>query len=181
MIHNKWVVGFYCGIFAVLWQLCKIPFWTSVGYTSFSVWLVWSGFNHFIWRICPGLFGRKKISGKWIGQLKSNFKGATSKDVEVRIKQTFSSINITLKTNEIVSKSVITGWDKTNNSLYYIYKTDPDISIKRENPVQDGAAKIVFDKANKKELKIEYWTDRKTTGYIQLRKVSWLEMLKFTK
>ena len=179
MIYNKWIIGFICGVFAVLWKGLDVPFWTAVGYTSLGVWTVWAIFNYAVWRIWPSLFGRKIISGKWKGKIKSSFKGSTTKDVEVKIIQTFSNTTIKIKTNEIVSKSVVVGWDKKDNILYYIYKTDPIIKFKDKNPVQDGAAKIVFDKqTHKNKLIIEYWTDRETTGYIELKKVSYFGFLK---
>lgn len=172
MIYNKYFIGLICAIFAVLWKGFNTPFWTAVGYTSIVIWCVWVVFNYAIWRICPSLFGRKIISGKWKGKIKSSFKGSTTKDVEVTITQTFSDTIIKIKTNEMVSKSVVASWDKKDNILYYIYKTDPDIGIKSKNPVQDGAAKIVFDKNSGKKLKIEYWTDRRTVGWLDLHKIS---------
>lgn len=177
-MYNKYVIGFICSVFAILWHFCNIPFWTAVGYTSIGAGVVWSSFNCIFWRIWPSLFGRKNISGKWTGKIKSSFNGSTSKNVNVTIRQTFLNTRITAKTNEIISKSVVVVWDNPDNILYYIYKTDPCIKVKDKNPVQDGAAKIVFDKkANKNNLTIEYWTDRKTVGYMDLKKVSWIESL----
>lgn len=178
MIYNKYIICLICSIFAILWHFCNIPFWTSVGYTSTSVLVLWSCFNYIFWRIWPNVFGRKNISGKWKGKIKSSFNSSTSKSVSVTIKQSFSNTRITAQTNEIISKSVVVVWDNKNNTLYYIYKTDPGIKVKNKNPVQDGAAKIVFDKkANKNNLTIEYWTDRKTIGCMKLKKISWFRVL----
>jgi len=179
MIYNKWFIGLICGVFAFLWWGCELPFWTAVGYTSVAIWIVWLSFNYVFWRVCPSLVGRKNISGKWEGKIKSTFKGSTSKNVNVTIKQSYSNTYITIKTNEIISRSVVVWWDNKNNILYYIYKTDPNIKFKNKNPVQDGAAKIVFDKNTRKnELTIEYWTDRETIGCIDLKKILWFDYLK---
>ncbi len=138
--------------------------------------LFWIMFDRYLFRLLPACLLRKcYIGGNWKGKLYSSFKVKgirknISKNVEISIKQKFSSIDIFLKSNEMIGKNIVYKWDFSNNRLFYIYKTDPNIEFKDKNPIQYGAAQVKFTLNNKKELRIEYWTDRNTKGYIKLKK-----------
>lgn len=110
-----------------------------------------------------------RLKKQYKGVLKFNYKSKPGeKPIELKIKQTLFSINITSKTDINKSSTIIGSIVLENDEyvLYYNYRTSPDLAVKN-NPIQHGTCRIILD--NIKELKGCYWTDRNTTGDIILK------------
>lgn len=149
--------------------------WDSIS-TSVSISLVlWYMFDKWFWHWIPfyeKLFDKTYIAGKYKGGLYSNYKRKEHKKIKniiVTIKQTFENIEICIESNEQKGYSIISKWHKeytnSDNSIFYIFETNPYIEYKKNNPVKYGGAKIII----KPKLKIEFWTE-KNTGYIILKR-----------
>lgn len=149
--------------------------WDSIS-TSVSIsLLLWYMFDKWFWHWIPfyeKLFNKTYIAGKYKGVLYSNYKRKEYKkikDVIVTIKQTFENVEICIDSNEQKGYSIISKWHKeytnSENSVFYIFETNPYIKYKNNNPIKYGGAKIII----KPELRIEFWTE-KNTGYILLNK-----------
>lgn len=150
--------------------------WDSIS-TSVSIsLLLWYMFDKWFWHWIPfyeKLFNKTYIAGKYKGVLYSNYKRKEHKkikDVIVTIKQTFENVEICIDSNEQKGYSIISKWHKeytnSDNSIFYIFETNPYINYKKDNPIKYGGAKIII----KPKLRIEFWTE-KNTGYIKLKKI----------
>lgn len=97
-----------------------------------------------------------------------------SKESIIKINQKYTSISITLYTNEIDSSSVTAEIVKENDQfiLYYIYKTNTKAKYLEKNKAQHGGCRIALDsimEANSnKEIKGIYWTTSNTMGDMTL-------------
>jgi len=126
-------------------------------------------FNNLLWKIIPTKISRRyNISGKWTGKLYYEWNRKKVKDVNVLIKQSYSNTIVTVHTDEMTGTSAASFWDFDNGKLLYFYNTGPRREYKDANPVQDAAAKITIISDDKNKLRIEYWTDRQTIGYMDI-------------
>lgn len=168
MIGKIWIY-ITCILLIALIVIPHIGILDAISYTVSTVVALRYAFDRWLWKLKPSLFKRYNITGIWKGRLRSSYAN-TSKTVTVTINQTYYSTTIRIETDINVSNSKIAVWDYDNNNLLYIYTTDPQIDQKRKNPAQYGAAKLVINKAHPEKICIQYWTDRKTIGVIQLKK-----------
>ena len=167
------IITLFVGLF---WFLTTIfPTYTSV---AISCWvaiisLFFLFFDNFLWICIPSFILRQyKIYGSYTGKLYYNYnkKKDNIKNVEVNINQTFLKSSIYLITDEIIGKSIVSKWNFSEDKLFYIYRTDPKSEFKDKNPIQYGGAQIKINPKDLKHIRIEYWTDRKTKGYMELNK-----------
>ncbi|MBI2593256.1 hypothetical protein HYW44_01260 [Candidatus Daviesbacteria bacterium] len=139
-------------------------------------------FTKWLWR-APQLQGWlvpfPDLQGTWEGTLQTTWVNPNSKKIPppipliLVIRQTFDSINCTMYTKESTSFSMAASFTEDLGSgaktLAYNYSNRPDASIRDRSAVHDGAALLTVVTKPKKELKGEYWTNRKTTGSIGLK------------
>ncbi len=145
-----------------------------IGWTSTVCLASYALFNKYLWRKWPicKFINRPYVGGIWSGNIHYNFNGvAGKKRVIVQIQQDFYNIKICLKTDINLSKSCTAEYCAEESKIFYVYKTDPHSRMKDINPVQYGAAQIVIDQNNLNKIRIEYWTDRRTKGYMDLKHV----------
>lgn len=96
------------------------------------------------------------------------------KKVEIDVNQTYTNIEVIVRTDEIRSDSVISEITKENNTfvLYYIYRTNPKSEFSESNPSQLGGCRIDLDSITKinanDKLEGKYWTTSKTIGDMDL-------------
>jgi hypothetical protein len=143
--------------------------------------LLWSLFAKWgwRWRIFRGwLVPFPNLGGTWQGDIRSNWidKQADTKPAAIpailSIKQTFGKISCVLRTAEMVSHSYVEGFaidrDRQLKQLTFSYTSRPKPSVRERSSPHDGT--IVFDLIGKPVSKLEgrYWTDRETTGEINL-------------
>lgn len=113
------------------------------------------------------------LKEKYQCKIKSKYNGI-EKDAILKIEQTYTSINVSLKTDEIESNAIISEIKKVNNQfvLYYIYVTNPKMAIRDKNPTQLGGCRIKLQtlKDNDANEKLDgiYWTTSQSTGDMEL-------------
>lgn len=125
-------------------------------------------FDKWLWKWIP-FIKMPKLKKEYIGTLKYNFDGEDlNKNIKVFVEQTFTNIKIKLKTNEVISNSIVAEIIEENGDfiLYYNYRTNPYSKYSDSNPIQIGTCRL--DVSNPKNINGTYWTNRKTNGDIFL-------------
>lgn len=144
---------------------------------------LWFGFRRWFWRakLFQGwLVPFPNLQGKWEGELKSTWinpetgEGVQPIRVEMSIVQDFSHICCSIRTGESTSKSYIANFNLDSESctkyLIYSYANKPRAEVRNRSEMHNGTAYLeVLNNGTK--LKGDYWTDRKTTGELELRKM----------
>jgi hypothetical protein len=139
-------------------------------------------FTKWLWkcRIFKGwLVPFPNLNGTWIGCIKSDWKNPESGQaipaipVMLTIKQNLLHLSCVMCTGEMKSYSFSEGLhidsEKQIKQMAYLYNSKPRIIINQRSLPHDGA--IVFDiiESPSKKLTGRYWTERKTTGEINLK------------
>lgn len=120
------------------------------------------------------------LNGTWEGEI-----GTTWTDPEIgerpgpipatlTIKQSFLHISCAMKTAEMTSISLASSFvlDKTNQieKLVYTYDSNPIETVRERSPRHCGTMDFKIVREGKSiKLTGGYWTDRKTTGTIEMR------------
>jgi hypothetical protein len=122
------------------------------------------------------------LQGSWSGEIYSDWINPETREkvppipVLLTINQSFFHISCKMMTGEMDSFSTAEGFnidpDRQIKQLAYIYTSRPRISVSQRSIFHDGS--IVFDIVEKPDQKLKgrYWTERKTTGEIVLKKHS---------
>jgi hypothetical protein len=138
-------------------------------------------FDRYFWKLAvfKGWFVLiPNLNGKWKGSISSEWinpdikEKAKPRETSLSIKQSLSNISCIMNTKEMKSNSITSDFRiDTNNQileLSYIYRSEPNANVRERSQIHYGA--IVFDILELKKLKGNYWSDRKTTGTIELKK-----------
>lgn len=122
------------------------------------------------------------LSGEWRGNLITTYQDSEtgekkdSKNINANIKQDLFHISIILRTEEMKSTSFIAAFDIDNNQnrnrVCYIYTSLPKPEYRENSPIHYGSALLDIVGNPPYKLSGEYWTTRKTTGTIELKKHS---------
>jgi len=142
--------------------------------------LIISGFNTWLWRL-PILQGwfvkRPDINGTWQTTIQSDWidpsLGETIGPVKgyTVIRQTYSSLSLRLMTkessSELIGSEIVAHKDDTFR-VAGIYRNDPIQLIKIRSPIHNGAILLQVIGKPVTSLKGHYWTDRNTSGEIEL-------------
>lgn len=141
---------------------------------------IWLFFIKWGWKcriFYPWLVPFPDLSGKWVGELKSNWNGGTLAPIptEVTISQTFLHIQVGIKTGESQSYSIGGSFDIDENrglrQLFYSYLNTPRPGVRDRSEIHYGSTLLKFEGYDVVEMEGEYWTSRETTGEIILKKV----------
>lgn len=123
-------------------------------------------YERWIWKINP--FSKTPhLKESYLGKIKYFHNNQTyEKYVYIEIKQTFTSVSVSLKSNEITSKSVVSDIIEEHGDyvLYYTYTTNPKSEFIKDNPIQLGTARLLI---KKNHLEGSYWTNQRTIGDIE--------------
>jgi hypothetical protein len=138
-------------------------------------------FSNFIWKwnfLYSWLVPFPNLNGTWKGVVKSTWvdpktnKRLNPIPVILTIKQTFLSISCVMRTQEMESRSFIGSFiiDADNQllQLVYSYTSFPKQIVANRSNQHFGTVIFNIINAEIQELRGEYWTDRKTTGTIEL-------------
>lgn len=153
------------------------PFSTVVGVLLILLAL----FDVWLWRL-PFLRGwfvkRPDIRGTWDVTIQSDWVDpATGTTIEpivgyMAIRQTYSSLSLRLMTPESTSQltgaEILSLPDGTFN-IVGIYRSEPKLSVRQRSPIHNGAIILHVADLPATTLKGHYWTDRKTSGEIELK------------
>jgi hypothetical protein len=138
-------------------------------------------FSTYLWRFkmfrgwlvpFPDLQGTWKgsIQTTWVDERKGELPDAVS--AILTIKQSFLNISCVMRTEEMTSRSSYSGFmldaDKQLKRLIYSYESNPSPLVKVTSPQHYGT--MMFEIVENPDLKMvgEYWTNRKTTGQIEM-------------
>ncbi len=138
-------------------------------------------FTRWGWRI-PMLQGWlvpfPNLNGTWEGTLRSTWKKPEGSEtppipVVLVIRQQFDRINCVIYTQESMSWSTAAtlymDGDDGIKTLSYTYINQPKAAVRDRSSISNGAASLRIADGQDRRLEGEYWTDRKTTGDIEVR------------
>lgn len=120
------------------------------------------------------------LSGTWIGEVKSTwyltekeFSGNENSAVTILIDQNIFDFTITAKTEKADTETLAYWPEKVSKNYFrigYVYRHKPNPRSRDTNPSHEGTAYINYYTDKPDEMRIDYYTDRKTTGSIFLKK-----------
>lgn len=148
--------------------------YTLLGYAgeaiSVATILMWA-FNKWLWKIKPFSFvaDMPVLAKQYKGTITHFWEDEVQmKDIEIRIKQTFLSVNVKLVTDESLSNSVTAKIreDSGSKSLIYTYLNTPKAEILNRSAIHFGTAILYVD--DSKHLKGNYYTIRGSRGSMNL-------------
>lgn len=131
------------------------------------------------WKIFQGwLVPFPDLNGTWLGQIQTTWKDADGNTpgpipTILTIKQSFARLSCVMRTVEMESHSYIEGFciDKEAQirRLCYSYTSRPKSSLRNRSTPHDGT--ILFNILGNSVIKLEgeYWTQRQTTGAVELK------------
>lgn len=126
-------------------------------------------YEKWLWRINP--FEKvPRLKKKYTGTLCTTYNGKQiEKSAKLEIHQTLLSVRVVLATDESKSNSISASIDKIFDEwqLVYCYINVPHASVRERSEIHYGTVMLHID--NPKEMRGDYYTDRKTQGEIDLR------------
>ena len=138
-------------------------------------------FSKYLWKLWifkSWLVMIPNLNGTWKGTIKSNWINPKINEkpapipVILTIKQTLFHISCVMRTQEMASYSFTSGFMVDEESqmkrLAYSYNSKPSLDVRQRSPEHFGT--IFFDIVEKPDLRMkgEYWTERNTTGIIEM-------------
>lgn len=141
--------------------------------------VLWTLFIKWGWKwklFYPWLVPFPNLSGEWEGGLKSNWKEKSLDPIltEISITQTFLNVQVKIRTNESRSRSIVASFDIDKDrgleQLIYSYINIPKPIVRKRSEIHYGSTLLTFNGFKVNELEGQYWTDRKTTGEIKLKR-----------
>ena len=126
-------------------------------------------YEKYLWKFNP-LIKIPKLKKDYQGKIEyicNDIKG--EKSVNLVVKQSFLNVSISLKSDEINSKTITSEIVQENNQfvLYYTYITYPSSIYLQKNPMKLGTCRLVI--IDKNNIQGTYWTNGKTIGDIYLK------------
>lgn len=170
-----WGLSLWVSGIKLSWYFIK-PYSITLATLTACIWL----FDKYLWKICllNNFLHRPNLNGTWQVKLKSTYKdpksGKSNAPIEgfVTIQQTFSSLSIRLMTEQAESFLVASNLEvKSDGStyIYGVYQSDPNIHSRSGDSVIHYGS-FVYRVLGKPpiELSGQYWTDRNTSGSIDI-------------
>lgn len=138
-------------------------------------------FSSFLWKmkIFQGwLVPFPNLNGTWKGHIRTTWTDPVTGTrpgpipAILTIKQSFFKISCVMRTAEMSSRSTISDFvidaDNQVKHLFYTYSSNPIQAVKERSAPHYGSMAFDIIEDQKKILKGQYWTDRKTTGDIEM-------------
>lgn len=175
-------------VFTIRWKVTESVFNTkfvfeSMGQSVTVVSFIGFIFCRYLWKF--KIFRKwlvliPDLNGEWEGVINSDylqpitFKECKDKPTTLIIKQSLFKVSCVMKTDEMKSYSMNEGFiineENQKYQLIYSYQSDPNLPP-FISPMHYGTA--LYELENQydvEEMKGKYWTDRKTTGTIFLKR-----------
>lgn len=123
------------------------------------------------------------LNGEWKGLIYSDWINPDTKEkcmpieTSLSIKQSLTNISCVMTTGEMKSNSITSDFRIDINNqvleLSYVYLSIPNLTVRNRSQIHHGAIifDIIIENNNVTVLKGNYWTDRKTIGVIELKKI----------
>jgi len=151
-----------------------IPLVLVLGFAAWDKWL---------WRLRPFIYiaSRPDLNGTWLGGFDSQWLDANQQlnestgPVALAIKQSFTSLSITLLAERSTSYSVLSNVRHLESGEYrvnYQYANTPLIKFRQQMPAHDGSAELKISSVRPSKLTGEYWTNRLSRGALDLTWIS---------
>ncbi|WP_033067092.1 hypothetical protein [Thalassospira australica] len=159
-----------------VWEFVKLTpkVLTIDGIVAFVI-IKW-GWRYRIFR--PWLFQFPDLNGSYTGFIYSDWvdpqtgRKPSPIPVLLTIRQTCFSIHCLMRTSEMESRSYCEGFDidpdRQMKRLTYTYTSNPKLRLRERSKVHDGTMLFDIVEGEKNALNGRYWTDRKSTGEIEL-------------
>lgn len=172
----------YAIIFLITQNLESIDFYKALTHISTTISIniiIWMVFISWGWKwkvFHPWLVQTPNLSGKWSGEIKSNWNNGELAPipVEVSINQSFFNIQVRVKTDESRSHSIGASFDidkeRGYQQLFYSYLNTPKSGVRDRSEIHYGSTLLNFEGFKVEEMEGEYWTSRESTGEIKLKK-----------
>ena len=152
--------------------------WSDLS-SSISITAIFAfAFERWLWKL--PIFQRwlvpfPSLAGEWQGTISYNWNNTdNSKDINLTIRQTFLRIQIIIETDESKSRSICGSFDiekmRGRQHLIYSYLNEPNATVRDRSQIQYGTAMLEFNDTGD-TLNGTYWTDRKSVGDMNLKKV----------
>lgn len=186
---NGVVVRFIAAIVAAVlvagtWASTGHPDFTLLRFLSIAVFIVTlllALWNSVLWHLKPVQYLKgvdRDLRGTWEADLESFWidpKTGTRlpvKTVYVVIRQTSSSISVTLISNESRSRSSIARLVVEDGSftLHYLYTNEPSQAHRDHSPIHHGSGVLAVVGQPAKRIAGAYWTDRDSKGNLTLKR-----------
>ncbi len=118
----------------------------------------------------------RNICGTWRGTLDSMWvnpntgESPSQKTVYVVVRQTASSVTVTLISDESKSKSSLSQVKHEDGEwlLHYIYSNEPHVAVRGRSPIHHGSGVLSLVGNPVAKISGSYWTDRDSKGFIEL-------------
>jgi hypothetical protein len=131
--------------------------------------------NRWIWRLPPAQRFKSvptNLDGTWRGTLKTQWidpatgSSPPEKPAYLVVRQTASSMSVTMLTDEMRSKSSLANISTLDGSTTfdYIYLSRPDSSVEHRSRMHPGATSLDVTGKPATRLRGRYWTDRDSRG-----------------
>lgn len=171
------IAGLAIILFVIGVCIVKLSIFDSMSFSITIVFILSCLFSTIMWKwkVFQGwLVPFPNLNGLWSGYIESTFENAKKKiSIDVSIQQTFFHIQVCLKTKESKSNSVVASFninkDRNIKQLCYTYRNEPKGKILDKSPIHYGSVLLDINASNK-EMEGTYWTGRKTSGDIFLKK-----------
>lgn len=137
-------------------------------------------FIKWVWRWKPlqgWLVPFPDINGTWQGNIQTDWKDTEGKmpgliPTILTIKQTFGRLSCVMRTGEMESHSYVEGFcidkDAQIRRLCYSYTSKPKTALRNRSTPHDGTMLLNIIGTPVSKLEGEYWTQRQTTGSVEL-------------
>lgn len=169
LAHNGWVIptSFFSPLSAVVTILVVVLL-------VFEKW-AWS------WPLVSSLVGRPDVRGTWKGVVKSSAKTPSYSsepapvEVYMVVRQTFSELHLRLFSAESQSLSLAAALAMEapeQFSVTWVYRNEPRHLLKDKSPVHHGGGLLRLGGSKLSTMMGHYWTDRSTSGELELTLVS---------
>lgn len=174
----------YAVIFLITQDLSSVDFQKALSSISTTITIniiIWTIFIKWLWKwkiFYPWLVQIPDLSGKWTGEIKSNWEeGKLSPiPVELNIEQSFLHIQVIMKTEESRSYTVGASFnidsERGYQQLFYSYINTPRAGVRNRSEIHYGSTILNFEGFKVNCLEGEYWTTRSSTGEIKLERIS---------
>jgi len=181
LVALTWVLYFLAQGVTLAWSLLG-PFSLAVGVLTSAGFL----FRHWAWHwpVLHLLTKTPRLTGTWVGKLKSNYIHAGEKeprpaiDVAVVVTQLADCINIRQYTQESSSISVAASVSEEPGqrfTLATVYSNEPELPLQQtRSPIHYGATRLMIEGPPRTPIRLagSYWTTRNTSGTLEFRLVS---------
>lgn len=137
-------------------------------------------FDRWVWRLSilhPWFVTVPNLNGTWKAKIQSTWinpdtqQGIPPIEAFLVIRQTHSSLSVRLMTPESSSECCAAKILRASDGIYQavcIYRNEPQHEVRHRSEVHYGGMRLHIAERYPATIRADYWTDRKTTGDIQM-------------